>query len=344
MYRHLIVPVDDSLLSSANVDAAVELAASLGARITFFHAVADLAATRDGFLLRAVAPDKYTERAEGETSAMLSKAIDCAVAAGVSCEAVSTVCDEPAEAIVDVALSRSCDLIVMASRGSRGLPGWLHSSQTERVLQRAPVALLVTRVASNDPLTASERAVAVLTDEHRSIAVAVRGLCDVLQQAESLDADPDRRTLDALLAYLQGFPQQQHHPKEEQHLHRWLRERAPECTALLRDLEAQHLREHARVDEMLACLKALRPGDTAAVSMLAAQARSFADSVNRHIGFEEASILPLARQALQEDDWREIAEAFESNEDPGFGVLSVAEFRRLFTRIAHLLPATTAHA
>ena len=35
MYRHLMVPVDDSILSAANVDAAVRLAGRLHARLTF---------------------------------------------------------------------------------------------------------------------------------------------------------------------------------------------------------------------------------------------------------------------------------------------------------------------
>ena len=41
MYRHLLVPVDDTDLSVEVVGNAVALARPLGARITFFHAVAD---------------------------------------------------------------------------------------------------------------------------------------------------------------------------------------------------------------------------------------------------------------------------------------------------------------
>ena len=41
MYRHLLVPVDGTDLSTLVVGQAAELARKLGARITFFHAVAD---------------------------------------------------------------------------------------------------------------------------------------------------------------------------------------------------------------------------------------------------------------------------------------------------------------
>ena len=39
MYRHLLVPTDHSPLSIQAAEQAVKLAASLGARITFFYAV-----------------------------------------------------------------------------------------------------------------------------------------------------------------------------------------------------------------------------------------------------------------------------------------------------------------
>jgi nucleotide-binding universal stress UspA family protein len=56
MYQHLLVPIDASPLSAANVQAAVQLARSLGARITFFHATADYVATSEGALLHASDP------------------------------------------------------------------------------------------------------------------------------------------------------------------------------------------------------------------------------------------------------------------------------------------------
>ncbi len=48
MYRHLFVPIDDSDLSVEVIGNAVALARPLGARITFFHAVADAAGSLRG--------------------------------------------------------------------------------------------------------------------------------------------------------------------------------------------------------------------------------------------------------------------------------------------------------
>ena len=55
MYRHLLVPIDDTPLAIAVVGKAVEFARTLGARITFFHAGADYGATATGAPRRALA-------------------------------------------------------------------------------------------------------------------------------------------------------------------------------------------------------------------------------------------------------------------------------------------------
>lgn len=339
MYRNLMVPVDNSMLSAANVDAAVQLAERLGARITFFHATPDLAATSDGDLLRMIAPDEFSTASLGDTNAVLSKAAASAAARGVRCETLARTSDRPAQAIVDAAQSRGCDLIVMASRGARGVDSWLHASQTERVLRRSPVALLVTRVASNDPLKPSERALTIILDEHRSIATVVRGMRDLVQEAAASGAALDVFGLKTMLTYLQAFPLQLHHPKEEMFLHRRLRERASACDQLLRELEDQHAREHELVDQTLGRLQSLNPSDASAVASLSQGVEALAEHIWRHLALEERSILPAARQHLREEDWQEMADAFEGNNDPRFGELPADEFRRLFTHIANLLQA-----
>jgi nucleotide-binding universal stress UspA family protein/hemerythrin-like domain-containing protein len=333
VYRHMLVPIDASRVSTANVVAAVELAKRLKARITFFHATPDWDATGEGALMRVLDPRIHAKKALGETNALLTKAMACAGAAGVPSQGASRICDRPAEAILEAAESQGCDLIVMASRGSQGAGGWLHSTQTERVLRRSPVALLVTRVASMHPLTASEGAVGIIQDEHRSIAVVVQSMRDM-----ATGEAPDLTGLRGLVYYLQGFPERVHHPKEERYLHRRLRERYPACESLLAEVEGQHACERELIDRVSACLAGPVLGGNAA------GARSLRDAVNElaelvlsHIGFEEREVLPLARQHLWEDDWCEIAAAFSPNDDARFGDLPADEFKRLFTRIANAI-------
>jgi nucleotide-binding universal stress UspA family protein len=51
----------------------------------------------------------------------------------------------PAEAILDVANTRKCDLIVMGSRGLGRLTGLLLGSQSQKVVQHAPCPVLIAR-------------------------------------------------------------------------------------------------------------------------------------------------------------------------------------------------------
>src|SRR5206468_9099582 len=66
MYRHLIVPLDDSPLSVETVGRAVDLARALGAKVTFFHARADYGASSIGALERVMSPAAFNENVAGE--------------------------------------------------------------------------------------------------------------------------------------------------------------------------------------------------------------------------------------------------------------------------------------
>lgn len=333
MYQHLLVPIDASPLSAANVQAAVRLAHGLGARITFFHATADYLATGEGALLHAVDPHAFEQVATGVTNVVLLKAMASADAAGVQNQGLSRTSDRPAEAIVEAAAQHGADLIVMASRGVRGLAGWLHSSQTERVLRQAPVALLVTRVAANEPLTASERALGVIHDEHRSIAVVMKSLRRLATSPANLTS-ADLHQIDLLVGYLRDFPQRLHHPKEEQYLHRYLRARHSGSEALLAELEAQHVQEAVLIARVLEALQG--HGAASSEMPLRASVADLVGALGTHMGLEETVVFAIAREHLQENDWVDIATAFEAHDDPRFGDLPAAEFDRHFTRIANL--------
>src|SRR5262249_5290544 len=88
MYRHLMVPLDDSPLSVESVRQAVELARALGAKVSFFHAKADYGATSVGALERVIAPATFNENVAGEARAILAKAEVVAREAGVAYDSV----------------------------------------------------------------------------------------------------------------------------------------------------------------------------------------------------------------------------------------------------------------
>ena len=68
-----------------------------------------------------------------------------AEAAGVPCETIREIHDQPYRAIIDAAHALGCDLIVMASHGRRGISALLLGSETVKVLTHSTIPVLVYR-------------------------------------------------------------------------------------------------------------------------------------------------------------------------------------------------------
>jgi len=64
--------------------------------------------------------------------------------AGVACETVHAM-NFPADAIIDTAKAKGCDLIVMASHGRRGIARALLGSQAVNVLTHSTLPVLICR-------------------------------------------------------------------------------------------------------------------------------------------------------------------------------------------------------
>lgn len=146
-YSHLLVPVDGSDLSDQAISKAVDLARSLGARITFFHAEPGLPVALAG-LGEQVDPrtlDMLVSVSRQQTREILERACQSATVAGVSAESHSSMNPMPHEAIMETARAVGADLIVMASHGRRGLGALLLGSETQKVLTHSPIPVLVVR-------------------------------------------------------------------------------------------------------------------------------------------------------------------------------------------------------
>jgi len=145
MYRHLLVPVDNSDLSIVIIGKAVEFAKSLGARVTFFHAQTDHASALSGNaeVVRLTSPTNIASNFEGRARELLTKAESAARAQGVPYSSATMISGEPFSAIIAAARKESCDLIFMASHGRTGLSGMLLGNQAAKVLSHSRIPVLV---------------------------------------------------------------------------------------------------------------------------------------------------------------------------------------------------------
>jgi nucleotide-binding universal stress UspA family protein len=147
MYKHILIPTDGSTASAHALAQGVALAKATGARVTgLFVAPAPTPLVFEGMVpVGYMQPDEHaalTARAAARYLGVIEKA---ASKAGVPFEGVTLTGEYPAQAILDLAAQRKCDLIVMASHGRRGLAGVLLGSETQKVLTHAKLPVLVCR-------------------------------------------------------------------------------------------------------------------------------------------------------------------------------------------------------
>jgi hemerythrin-like domain-containing protein/nucleotide-binding universal stress UspA family protein len=335
MYRHLLVPLDGTELSIQLVGNAVAMALALGARITFFHAVVGLDSA-----------DPHDDAVSGRTRELLSKAEAAARALGVPCESVWAVSDAPAQATIEAARSKGCDLVFLASHGNRGKPGKPGTAASDilTLLMDAGLPVLVAATGEPEP---PARAIAIIRDEHRSLAAALHAWMQLLATARLRGSAPDLPAMRAILQYLSHFPLELHHPKEEHHLFRKLRERTSTTDAELDELERQHLRDRALVAELEDGVEAVaRAHDTASAMAASTElehaVKRYADFHWEHMGREEGVILPAAQQYLSAQDWDSINEAFLKDPQIRLGGETDVQYHHLIARIVRLAADDTA--
>jgi len=144
MGTRILVPLDGSRLAEQALPYAMTLGRSLPADLVLLCAVlipSDVQAALEKAGLR---PDPLIEELETEASEYL-EAMSHLLAKGGLSFSYAVLRRPAADAIVEYAEQADIQLIVMASHGYTGIARWTHGSVAERVLQSAPVPILLVR-------------------------------------------------------------------------------------------------------------------------------------------------------------------------------------------------------
>jgi nucleotide-binding universal stress UspA family protein len=147
MYKHILVPVDGSELSSHASSSAIAFARSISARLTFLHVQPDYPRpiVGEGTLIAPENREDFLRGTQEVADTILRKVSALAEGAGVTSTTRTEVNDIPWEVITRTAVAEQCDLIFMASHGRRGLAGLLIGSETHKVLTHTTTPVLVYR-------------------------------------------------------------------------------------------------------------------------------------------------------------------------------------------------------
>ena len=149
MFKHILIPTDGSKLAAKGVKAGVKLAKALGAKVTglyvIFPYVPPVYNEAALYYIPGVSAQETKKLFEKQAKKALAGFETEARAARVRCGARFVTQDQPWKAILRTARSRGCDAIVMASHGRGGLGGLILGSETQQVLARSRIPLLVCR-------------------------------------------------------------------------------------------------------------------------------------------------------------------------------------------------------
>lgn len=181
-------------------------------------------------------------------------------------------------------------------------------------------------------------AIAIILDEHRSLAAVLHGLRHLVREARDRGKPPDFRLLGAMLYYLDAFSEKLHNPKESAYLFDRLKQRTQEADTVIGELERQHAESAKLGRDLDHALARLEAGMADGLPLFSAAVERLLEEAWQHMATEEKVLIPLARKYLTAEDWAEIARAFGENGDPRFGAEPDHEFRDLFSRIVNLAP------
>ena len=182
------------------------------------------------------------------------------------------------------------------------------------------------------------KSIRILYDEHRSITAVLHGLLALVRDAKDPSVRPEFPIFNAMIHYIDAFPERLHHPKEDRFLFARLAERSPEARPLIEQLRAEHVNGARLIRELEAALLAYEVNGQRDLAAFAAAAEAYAQFHWDHMRKEEKQLLPLAERALSEEDWRAVDDAFAGNEDP-IADLREKDFQALYQRILNLAPA-----
>jgi nucleotide-binding universal stress UspA family protein len=147
MFKRILVGTDGTTLSNRAVRAASALAKELGAALTIFYASRTYQSLYipDGVGFAWPPEEDYSKETSAGAKKLLTRASALAEQRGVKAATVHAYSDSPADAVIAAATKAKADLIVMASHGRKGLDKLLLGSETQKVLARTKLPVLVVR-------------------------------------------------------------------------------------------------------------------------------------------------------------------------------------------------------
>lgn len=182
------------------------------------------------------------------------------------------------------------------------------------------------------------KTLAIVQREHRALAAVLYTFDHVLADIRAGKVTADFALFDAILSYVQDFPDRFHHPKEDNVLFPLVLKRAPEVKPVIEELQAQHHEGIRLTNDLKWKLDAWKADPEKGFAQYDAAAQKFIEWQRKHMAKEERTVIPAAREKLTAADWVGADASFADNDDPIFGANPKKAYDQLLSKIASLAP------
>lgn len=193
MHRKLLVVLDSTPASRAAVLEAIGLAMLSDSALHFYHVmpgfVPPMSDPASGMIWGL---DDHMKAVHKTAGALTKAALRDAAVAGVVATAHAEFDDEPAEAILNEARKKGCDLIVIGSQGRSTLQRLMFGSVVTRLLTLSPLPILACKQGKS--LRATRVAVTRKRDDDRAAVPAVSAVPTARRAGPSRARKPARAT------------------------------------------------------------------------------------------------------------------------------------------------------
>lgn len=145
MYKHFLIALDGSDISKIALQQGLTLAKIAKAKITLLTITEPWASIAPDQMIVGFPSEMYENAACAEASRILTHAREVGKHMGLTCDTLHVKDRYPAEAILDIANTSDCDLIIMGSHGRHGLSRFLLGSQSTKVVAHSKKPVLICR-------------------------------------------------------------------------------------------------------------------------------------------------------------------------------------------------------
>jgi hemerythrin-like domain-containing protein len=189
-------------------------------------------------------------------------------------------------------------------------------------------------------MDAKTSALRILREEHASMDAVISAFRIVTDNIANGKLAPDFKLLWSIIYYIEEYPEQKHHPKEESVLFPRLRGHEAELDALLDELRHQHKNGGPHLQYIKTVIGRFEAEIPGAVTELARLVKNYDHFHKKHMQLEDSVVMPKAAMLLTPEDWTAIAAAFGENSDPlSTGAVGTnAWFHEFYHRIVYLVP------